>query len=136
MSFNDMNEYRTGYYAPIVSPPPMKVYELRVQGSIDIDDLTPPSGKRFMVHGFMASMLVPSALTSNLRATLALGTGHTSDASKILASFRTIAKDTIPCACLMGINVLADVDEIVRLTNITYSVGDVITRVVVYYTVV
>ena len=134
MSGDDHNEYTTGHYAGIVTPPRMKTYELRVQGTLDTDDLTPTADKTIMIHGFMASMLVPSAITSTLRATLAFGTGHTTDVAKIVASFRTIAKDTIPCACLSGLNLVGSVNEVVRLTNVTYSVGDAITRCVIYYT--
>lgn len=134
MDLNDSNEVKTGHYAGIRTPPRMKICELRVFGSLDTDEITPALGCSIMVHGFMASQLVPSALTSTLRATLAFGVNHTTDSSKILASFRTIAKDTIPCACLSSINVIGDMDEVVRLTNITYTIGEVITRAVVYYT--
>ena len=134
MDLNDSNEVETGHYAGIRTPPRMKVYELRVEGSLNTDELTPSPGCRIMVHGFMASQLVPSALTSTLRATLAFGVNHTINRSKILASFRTIAKDTIPCACLSNINITGGVDEVIRLTNITYTAGAVITRCVVYYT--
>lgn len=112
----------------------MKTHELRVAGSLNTDEITPNVGCRIMVHCFMASQLVPSALTSTLRATLAFGINHTTDATKILASFRTVAKDSIPCVCLSSINVVGEVDEVVRLTNITYTIGEVITRAVVYYT--
>ena len=134
MSGADYNEYDRGHYAGIVTPPRMKTYELRTQGTLATDDLTPTAGKAIMLHGFMASMLVPSAITSTLRATVAFGTGHTTDVTKIIASFRTIAKDTIPCACLSGLNLVGDVDEVIRLTNATFSVGDAITRCVIYYT--
>lgn len=134
IDLNDSNEFRTGRYAGISTPPRMQTYELRVQGSLDTDDFTPTADHYLMIHGFMASQLVPSALTSTLRATIAFGAGHTTDKSKIIASFRTIAKDTIPCACLMGINVIGEVDEVIRLTNMTYSVGDAITRAIIYYT--
>lgn len=120
--------------AGISTPPRMMIKELRVQGSVDTDDFAPTTDHYFVVHGFMASMLVPSSLTSTLRATMAFGTGHTTDTSKIIASFRTVAKDTIPCACLSGINVVGEVNEIIRLTNMTYSVGDAVTRSVIYYT--
>lgn len=136
MDLNDSNEVETGHYAGIRTPPRMKTYELRVSGSLDTDEITPSPGCRLMIHGFMASQLVPSALTSSLRATLAFGVNHTNNPSKILASFRTNAKDSIPCACLSGINVIGDVDEVVRLTNITYTVGEVITRSIIYYTVI
>ena len=134
IDLNDSNEFRTGRYASVVTPPRMKTYELRVRGSLDTDDLTPTPGHQIMMHAFMASMIVPSALTSTLRATVAFGVNHTSEPSKILASFRTIAKDTIPCACLTHLCIIGDVDEIIRLTNMTYSVGDAITRAIIYYT--
>ena len=128
------NEYEKNEYAGVVLPPRMLTEELRVQGTLDTHALTPTTGKRIMVHGFQCSVLVPSALTSTLRATLAFGTAHTANPTKILASFRTVAKDTLGCICLMGICVVGDVNEVVQLTNATYSVGDVITRAVVYYT--
>ena len=134
IDLNDSNEFATGRYAAIVTLPRMKSYEVRVQGSLDTDDLTPSGGHQIMIYGYMASMLVPSALTSTLRATLCFGTDHTSDASKIIASFRTVAKDTIPCACLTNLCLVGGIDEVVRLTNMTYSVGDAITRIIIYYT--
>jgi len=133
---NNTEETSTGHYGAVCIPPRMFLKELRVEGTLDTDDLTPPTGKRIVVYGFMASMLVPSSLTSTLRATLAFGVNHTSDTSKIIASYRTIAKDTITCACMSNLNLVGEVDEIVRLTNINYSVGSVITRSVIYHTVI
>lgn len=118
----------------ITKMPVMNTYELRVDGTLDTDDLTPPSGERLTVHGFQASMIVPSALTSTLRATLVFGTGHTTDVTKIMASFRTIAKDTLGCICITDVNVVGDIDEVVRLTNATFSAGTCVTRAVIYYT--
>lgn len=134
MSGADYNEYERGHYAEIALPPRMKTYELRVVGTLDTHDLTPTSGKAIMVHGYQASMLVTQALTSTLRATLAFGTAHTGTPSKVIASFRTTAGDSLGCVCLSGLCFVGAVDEVVRLTNTTYSVGDVITRAVVYYT--
>lgn len=113
--------------------PLMKTLELRVDTTLGTDDLTPTSGHRITVHAYQASMVVPSALTSTVRATLCFGTAHVTDLTKVLASFRTIAKDTLGCVCLTNINVVGEVDEIVRLTNTTFSAGDCITRAVIYY---
>lgn len=134
MNGADYNEVEVGHYAGVVAPPRMKMYELRVQGTLDTDDLTPTSGKAIMVYGYQASMLVTQALTSTLRATLAFGTAHTGTPSKVMASFRTTAGESLGCVCLSGLCLLGADDEVVRLTNSTYSVGDVITRTVVYYT--
>ena len=113
--------------------PLMSTRELRVEGTGDTDDLTPTSGKRISVYAFQASMLVPSALTSTLRASLSFGTGHVTDTSKVLASFRTIPKDSLGCICINSIYVTGGVDEIVRLTNSTFSAGECVTRAVVYW---
>ena len=115
------------------SPPEMSHTELRVNTTAATDDLTPAAGKRIRVLGFCACSTVLSNLTSTLRATLAFGTGHTTDSSKILCSYRHVNTNNPLCNRMTDINVLGDVDEVVRLTNITYSVGSVITRVIVYY---
>jgi len=133
---DNSEETSTGHYGSVCIPPRMLLKELRVEGTLDTDDLTPPTGKRLVVYGFMASMLVSSALTSTLRGTVTFGVNHTSDSSKIIASFRTVAKDSIPCACLSNLNIVGEVDEVVRLTNITYSVGAVITRAIIYHSVI
>ena len=113
--------------------PLMRHRELRVSGSLDTDDITPTAGHRISVYGFQASMLIPSAITSTLRASLAFGTSHVTDVDKILASFRTIAKDSLGCVCIGTINVIGEVDEVVRLTNATFSAGECVTRAVVYW---
>lgn len=114
-------------------PPEMKTIELRVGTTAATDDLTPPSGQRIQVLGVWACCTIEGNLTSTVRATLAFGTGHTTDASKILVSHRCGKGDVAHCATLTGINVVGDVDEIIRLTNITYSVGESIYRCIVYY---
>ena len=114
--------------------PEMKTKELRVDSSAGTDDLIPASGKRIRVLGFCACSTIISNLTSTLRATLAFGTSHTTDSSKILCSYRHVNVNNPLCNRMTSINVLGNVDEKVRLTNVTYSVGEAITRVIVYYT--
>lgn len=114
-------------------PPEMKAIELRVTTTAAADDLTPTSGKKIRVFGFCACSTVLSNLTSTLRATLAFGTDHTGTVSKILCSYRHVNTNNPLCTHMSDINVLGEVDEVVRLTNITFSGGSVTTRVVVYY---
>ena len=113
--------------------PEMVTKELRVTGSVDTDDLTPTAGKRIRVLGVFVSLTVASALTSTLRATVAFGTDHTTDATKILASFRSDKGDDARAVWLQSINVVGAIDEVVRLTNVTYSNGSVVSRAVIYY---
>ena len=115
-------------------PPHMKTKELRVSTSAGTDDLTPASGKKIRVLGFCISGTVLSDLTSTVRGTIAFGTGHTTDDSKILCSYRHINTSSPLFISMPNINVVGDVDEVLRLTNITYSVGSAVTRVIVYYT--
>ena len=128
---------RNKYPATVCYPPEMEVIELRVQGTVDTDTLTPASGKRIRVFGFFVSQYVDSAsaVTSTLRATLAFGTDHTGTASKILASYRETDVYDDAGSCMCNINVIGDVDEVVTLTNVTYAGGgdEIITRVAVYY---
>ena len=114
-------------------PPEMVTKELRVVTTAATDDLTPTSGKRIRVLGFCACSTVLNNLTSTLRATLAFGTDHTGTVSKILCSYRHVNTNNPLCTHMSNINVLGEVDEVVRLTNITYSAGNVTTRAVVYY---
>lgn len=109
-------------------------YELRVSTSTEQDSITPTSGKRIRVLGYQCSMLVTAALSSTLRGTLAFGTAHTSDKSKILASCRITGGDDASALTMYGLNVIGEVNETVTLTNTTFSNGSVVTRGVVYYT--
>ena len=120
---------------PVVTlvPPEMLTKELRVATTAATADLTPTSGKRIRVLCIMLSSTVTSALTSTLRSTLAFGTGHTTDADKILASYRSTKDANLNPMCIGGMNCLGAVDEVVRLTNTTFSSGGVITRVIIYY---
>lgn len=79
------------------------------------------------------SLTVGNALTSTLRATVAFGEDHTTDDTKILASFRAVKGDDARSFWIQSINVVGSVNEKVRLTNITYSGGSVVTRAVIYY---
>lgn len=116
-----------------VMPPQMLIKELRVTTTAETNDLTPASGKRIRVLGFCACSTVLENLTSTLRATLAFGTGHTTDTDKILCSYRHVNTNNPLCNRMTDINVIGAIDEVLRLTNITFTVGSVITRVVVYY---
>jgi hypothetical protein len=114
-------------------PPPMKTYELRVEASLGTDDLTPAAGKRIRVLGYHVSSTVLVNLTSTLRATLAFGTGHTTVPSKVICSYRHYNVNNPLCCSEAGLNLLGEVDEVVRLTNTTFSVGSVTTRSIVRY---
>lgn len=113
--------------------PEMLHKELRVSTTAQQVSITPTSGYRIRVYGAQCSMLVTAALTSTLRGTLAFGTDHTTDQSKIMASCRISAGDDAASIPMSGINVVGDVDETLTLTNTTFSNGNVITRAVVYY---
>lgn len=117
-----------------VLPPEMLHIELRVTTSVATDDLTPTAGKKIRVHAVFYSSTVLSNLTSTLRATLAFGAGHTTVASKILASLRHINTNNPDGFIMPNINVVGAADEVIRLTNSTYSAGECITRAIVYYT--
>lgn len=118
----------------VALPVETKIYELRVGTSAATDDLTPASDHRLRVWGLWACCTIEGNLTSTLRATLAFGTGHTTVPSKILASHRCGKGDTSHCQAMSGINVVGDVDEILRLTNLTFSQGTTIYRTIIHYT--
>ena len=118
----------------IAYPIEMLHKELRVATSEATDDVTPTAGKKIRVLGIWACCTIEGNLTSTVSATLAFGTGHTTDASKILISHRCGKGDVAHCASMSGINVVGEVDEVVRLTNLTYSLGTTIYRTIVYYT--
>lgn len=115
-------------------PPEMQTKELRVTTTAATADLTPTAGKKIRVWSIWACCTIIGNLTSTLRATLAFGTGHTADDTKILVSHRCGKGDTSHCATMPTINVVGEVDEILRLTNLTYTQGTVIYRTIVYYT--
>jgi len=117
----------------IAMPIEMLTKELRVSTTAGTADLTPTAGKRIRVWGFFISLTVTTALTSTLRSTLAFGTGHTTDDTKVLASFRSYKGDDARSSWIGGINRVGEVNEVVKLTNVTFSAGGVITRAVVYY---
>ena len=119
--------------ARVCMPPEMLTKELRVATSVGTADLTPTAGKRIRVWGFFMSLTVTAALTATLRSTLAFGTAHTADNTKILASLRSDKGDDARSSWTGGINRVGNVDEVVRLTNTTFSSGTAITRIVVYY---
>lgn len=106
--------------------------ELRVASSAEQASITPSSEKKIRVYGFQISQTVTVNLTATLRASLSFGTGGVSASSKVMASLRqNKAEDTMSIE--MAVNIVGSVDEVVALTNITFSNGGVITRAVVYY---
>ena len=113
--------------------PEMKLWELRAAASAETDDLAPAAGKRIRVLGYHACSTVLSDLTSTLRATLAFGTGHTGNPAKIICSYRHVNHNNPLCCTATFLNILGAVDEVVRLTNTTFSVGAVVTRSIIYY---
>ena len=116
-----------------VDTPNLLHRELRVSSSAAQDSITPPTNKRLKFYGAQCSMLVTASLSATLRGTLAFGTGHTTDPDKILASCRITAGDDAAAVFLCGVTAIGDVNETLTLTNTTFSVGNVITRAVVYY---
>ena len=134
MTGSDYNEYERGKYAGVITPPPMKTRELRVTTSLATDDLTPASGKRIVVHGIWACCTIEGNLTSSLRATIAFGTGHTTDQTKILSSHRCGKGDVAHCVTMSPIYVMGNINEVVRLTNMTFTLGDAVYRAIIYYT--
>jgi len=114
-------------------PPETKTIELRVATTAATDDLTPTSSKQIRVLGIMASFTVTGGMTSTVRSTIAFGEDHTTETDKILASFRAIAANDNQTMWISPINVIGEIDEVIRLTNTTYSAGAVITRAVIYY---
>ena len=110
-----------------------KIYELRVSSSGEQESITPPSNKRIILVGYQASMFVNSALTSTLRASLSFGTGGVSDRTKVIASYRLVAKDAANCVNMTDIYLKGEIDETLTLTNISFSVGGAVTRACVYY---
>lgn len=107
--------------------------ELRVAESEEQVSIVPASGKRIRVRGFWASQMVASGVNATLRASLSFGTGGVSDSSKVLASYRQSKAEDTAGVSMSGISVVGVVNEPVTLTNVTFSSGSVITRVVVYY---
>jgi hypothetical protein len=96
------------------------------------DDLTPTSGKKIRILGFLLTSTVTAELTSTVRSTLAFGEDHITDATKILSSSRNWRVGH----CILQfctVNVIGEIDEVVRLTNTTFSAGGIITRSIVYY---
>lgn len=127
-------DIRDKFYLDCVVPPEMKLLELRVATTAATADLTPASGKKIRVLGFHVCSTVLVNLTSTLRATLCLGTGHTTAPAKIICSYRHVNVNNPLCCQADNLNILGAVDEVVRLTNTTFTVGSVITRAIVYYT--
>lgn len=127
-------DMRNKFYTEQVLPPEMKTIELRVTTTAATDDLAPTSGKRIRILGFHVCSTVLNNLTSTVRATLCMGEAHTGTPSKIICSYRHVNVNNPLCCHASNINLLCAVDEKVRLTNTTYSVGNVTTRAIIYYT--
>ena len=120
--------------ARCVLPPEMKARELIVNTSLGTAVLTPTADRRIRILGFHASGTITNNLTSTQRATLAFGSAHAGDPTKIIFNYRHDDVNTPLCVHANSLNFLGEVDEVVTLTNITYSVGSAVTRVIVYYT--
>ena len=127
-------DMRDDFYINTALPPEMKTLELRVATTAATADLTPATGKRIRLLGFHVCSTIIANLTSTVRATLCFGENHTTTASKIICSYRHVNVNNPLCCQASGLNLLGDVDEKVRLTNTTYTVGTAITRAIVYYT--
>ena len=116
-----------------VLPPEMLHKELRVSTTAQQVSITPASGKRIRVFAVHASQMVPTQLTSTVRASLSFGTDGVSDPDKVLASYRQSKAEDTEAADVCAINVVGEINETVTLTNVTFSNGTCITRAVVYY---
>lgn len=121
--------------ATITSIAPISlIHELRVTGSAVTDTLTPPTGKSICIVGMiLGNMYIPSSLTSTVGASLSFGTGGVSDISKIIWRGRLDAKMSSNGFTVSHIHLHGKVNEILRLTNITYSVGNATTRATIFY---
>jgi len=82
------------------------------------------------VLGFCASQRITSAidLASSAAATLAFDTS-----GDVMISFDLVAAGTFVQDSMDNINVVGAVDELVTLTNATFSGGTVTTQATVYY---
>jgi len=127
-------DMRNKFYIDAVLPPEMKMIELRVTTTAATADLTPASGKRIRILGYHACSTVLDNLTSTVRATLCQGEGHITVPAKIVCSYRHVNVNNPLCCSFSHLNLLGAVDEKVRLTNTTYTVGNVTTRAIIYYT--
>ena len=110
------------------------IKRLIVSGTAAADNLTPPSGKRIIVTGIIfGSMCISSALTSTLPAYLCFGSGAGSDTTKCLWCGGLAAKDCHIGNGISNIILEGEIDEIIQLTNITYSVGQVTVCATIFY---
>jgi len=116
------------YPAVTVYPTEMQMQELIVTTTAQEADLTPTSGKRIRVLGFCASQRVHTGLTSTVTATLSFATS-----GDVMISFNLVTAGDFVQDSMDNINVVGAVDELVKLTNITFSAGTVTTQATVYY---
>ncbi|MCK5520313.1 MAG: hypothetical protein KAI81_04310 [Candidatus Marinimicrobia bacterium] len=107
---------------------------LIVSTSAATDTLTPASGKKIVVTGLIfGSICVPSALTSTLPAYLCFGSGKGSDSTKCFWCGGLSAKDCHIGNAISNIILEGEIDEIIQLTNITYSVGQASMCATIFY---
>ena len=119
------------YPAVTTWPTEMLTKELYVTTTAQTNALTPTSGKKIRVLGFSLLNTVTGALTTTVRGTLAFGTSPLV-ATKVLAS--AWDKNTGHTNVTnFNMNVLGDTDEVVQLTNVTFSAGTTTMSAVVYY---
>ena len=119
------------YPAVTTWPTEMLTKELYTTTTAQTDVLTPTSGKKIRVLGFSLVNTVTGALTTTVRTTLAFGTSPLV-ATKVLASAwdENTGHTNITS---FGINVLGETDEVVQITNVTFSAGTTVTSAIVYY---
>ena len=114
--------------------PEMKPYHMHVSGTAATDDLTPPTGKRIVIYGISDyDISVTSATNSTAEATLSFGTGNGSDHNKVLSTARKDDTGDTVGGAMSHINIIGEVNEIVRLTNMTFTTGTATVRINVYY---
>ena len=116
------------YPAVTVYPTEMQMEELIVTTTAQAVSITPTTGKRVRVLGFCASQRVHTGLTSTVTATLAFATS-----GDVMISFDLVTAGDFVQDSMDNINVVGAVDELVTLTNITFSAGTVTTQATIYY---
>ena len=116
------------YPAVVSYPTEMQMEELIVTTTAQEASITPTSGKKIRVLGFCASQRVHTGLTSTVAANLAFATS-----GDIFISFNLVTAGDFVQDSMDAINVVGAVDELVTLTNVTFSGGTVTTQATVFY---
>lgn len=122
---------------PTFQPPEMKTYELRVEGSLDVDSIYPSNGHKIQLYGILCNCCTTEQhIKATRRATLCIGTEHINNPNKVLWCCRPCLPGATTPTWIMWINIKTEINEPVVLTNVTYSTGNIISRAIIYYTIV